>query len=637
MAKQELSQNSPMTKEELEEFEQFKAWKKSQAESSNRSSSPPKKQKTEEDSQSITDIDPEFAGALQGLGVDYTELDPSLRQHLRHSQQARKDFLVIHRRADLHKYDPATGSFQEDSPARKRDFASATSDTNIDDSLEPTVREAMLTYHTGSVLPNMSKLFEQCDLFYNQVATETAMQQFYNEKLSAQVQSLEQSRANKTLLLHDLPPVTSKAVLESNINHFLYGAGLTQDSVAALHNHLVTSTSSTVRIEFTTENFARQFQTSMRNSKKYWKVPNASDTRVKVEIDQPTDDRISSQPYFALLDILGRLEPTAELQTWKQTLQIWTSKDQPQQQLLAQVSYVLDPRFPRRYSCLVLIAEKHYDAVLQQWHSAFSQRMRSTMVLIQALKRAITDRTTTSRSSADKAFDLANTPSHLACFPYPIFPVKMSEPLGQLLESHPMLPFQGAGGLLPLTTQAFQDYGINPEEFGKGAAPKPRSSKGYGKSSKGKTKNSKGKKGSSPGPKGRNKERDHDHRTDWKNQDDNDHDSWGKKWSHYTQNYSNWSSPRQQGGSQGKNRTPKGNNKGWKNNALVQQVRICLACTCALGYNYNCHDCSKHPIPPCLRLGSVSCSSLIELFMIWMFLTLQQLQQTPFWRQWQPT
>ena len=198
-----------------------------------------------------------------------------------------------------------------------------------------------------------------------------------------------------------------KAVLESNINHFLYGAGLTQDSVAALHNHLVTSTSSTVGIEFTAENFARQFQTSMHNSKKYWKVPNASDTRVKVEIDQPTEDRISSQPYFALLDILGRLEPTAELQTWKQTLQIWTSKDQSQQQRLAQVSYVLDPRFPRRYSCLVLIAEKHYDGVLQQWHSAFSQRMRATMVLIQARKRAITDRTTTSRSSADKAFDLA--------------------------------------------------------------------------------------------------------------------------------------------------------------------------------------------------------------------------------------
>ena len=238
----------------------------------------------------------------------------------------------------------------------------------------------MLTYHAGSVLPNMTNLFEQRDLFYQNGATETAMQQFYNEKLSAQVQSLEQSRANKTLLLHDLPPFASRAVLESNISHFLYGAGFSQDAVAALHNHLVTSSSATVRVEFTTENFAKQFQTSMRSSKKYWKVPNISDTRAKVEIDQPMDDRIASQAYFALLDILGQLEPTAELQTWKQTLQIWTAKDQPQQQLLAQVSYVLDPRFPRRYSCLVMIVEKHYDAVLQEWHVAFSQRMRSTMI-----------------------------------------------------------------------------------------------------------------------------------------------------------------------------------------------------------------------------------------------------------------
>ena len=206
---------------------------------------------------------------------------------------------MIHRRADLRKYDPATGSFQGDSPARKRDFASATSETTIAETLEPAVREALLTYHTGSVLPNMTNLFEQCDLFYQKVATETAMQQFYNEKLSAQVQSLEQSRANKTLLLHDLPPFASRAVLESNISHFLYGAGFSQDAVAALHNHLVTSSSATVRVEFTTENFAKQFQTSMRSSKKYWKVPNISDTRAKVEIDQPTDDRIASQPYFA--------------------------------------------------------------------------------------------------------------------------------------------------------------------------------------------------------------------------------------------------------------------------------------------------------------------------------------------------
>ena len=64
---------------------------------------------------------------------------------------------------------------------------------------------------------------------------------------------------------------------------------------------------------------------------------------------------------------------------------------------------------------------------------------------------------------------------------FPVFPVKMSAPLGQLLESHPILPFQGARGILRITTQAFHDCGISPEDLGKGAAPKARASKGSGK------------------------------------------------------------------------------------------------------------------------------------------------------------
>ena len=46
----------------------------------------------------------------------------------------------------------------------------------------------------------------------------------------------------------------------------------------------------------------------MRNSKKYWKVPDQPDTRLRAEQDVPTEDRISMQPFHALLDILGWLE-----------------------------------------------------------------------------------------------------------------------------------------------------------------------------------------------------------------------------------------------------------------------------------------------------------------------------------------
>ena len=86
------------------------------------------------------------------------------------------------------------------------------------------------------------------DFFYGQVLAETAQQQMTNERVSAQLQSLEKSRANKTVLLHELPPFTSKRTLDNNIYHFLQGAGLKEDGVTALHNHLVTSASAVVRV-----------------------------------------------------------------------------------------------------------------------------------------------------------------------------------------------------------------------------------------------------------------------------------------------------------------------------------------------------------------------------------------------------
>ena len=183
----------------------------------------------------------------------------------------------------------------------------------------------------------------------------------------------------------------------------------------------------------------------MRSSKKYWRVQGQPDTKVRSELDQPTDDRIAMQPYYALLDILAQVTGQPDLQTWKQTLQIWTGREASTQKLLAQVAYVLDGRYARRYCCLLMIDDEYYDQVLAKWHEAFSDRMRRTMMLVQALRRAVVDKTTTSRSSFDKAFDVSNNSAHLANFPYPMFPMKISTELGRLLESHPTLPFQQGG------------------------------------------------------------------------------------------------------------------------------------------------------------------------------------------------
>ena len=406
---------------DAEQFAEFLKWKEQQEkakkeDSGDKNPGSPKKAKMDDSELEL------FKLQLAELSLQWDEMEPELRDKLRLSEQARADFLAVHRRTDLTAYDPKRGGFTEEAAAERRHDFEATSTDTVMEGLDPHLQETMLRYHSNNVLPNLTKLFEQCGIFYGQVMQETSMQQMTNERIAAQVQSLERSRANRTVLLHELPPFTSKRALDNNINHFLWGANLEESDVCALHNHLLTSSSAVVRVEFLSEIKAQQFLTYMRNSKKYWKTPDNSDTRLRAEQDVPTDDRLSMQPFHALLDILNELEDETDFQVWRQTLQIWSSRKATAQRMLAQVAYVLDARYSRRYCCLLLLCSDHYDAILNRWHGAFSQRMRSTMNLIQALRRAVIDRTTTTRPTYDKAFDVSNVAFHHHSFPYPIFP-----------------------------------------------------------------------------------------------------------------------------------------------------------------------------------------------------------------------
>ena len=101
------------------------------------------------------------------------------------------------------------------------------------------------------------------------------------------------------------------------------------------------------------------------------------------------------------------------------------------------------------------------------------------MNLIQAFRRAVIDRTTTTRPTYDKAFDVSNVAFHHHSFPYPIFPMRMGPELAKLLESHPAplprcrrAPFPNPTGL---------SGGVNSEDFGKGAAKNKSSKGGKGK------------------------------------------------------------------------------------------------------------------------------------------------------------
>ena len=352
------------------QFAEFLRWKEQQEKAKkeaagDKNPGSPKKAKMDDSDLEI------FKLQIAELALQWDEMEPALRDKLRLSEQARADFLAVHRRTDLRAYDPKEGCFTEEAATNRRHDFEATSSDTVMEGLDPQLNEAMLRYHSNNVLPNLTKLFEQCGIFYGQVMQETSMQQMTNERIAAQVQSLERSRSNRTVLLHELPPFTSKRALDNNIKHFLWGANLEESDVCTLHNHLVTSTSAVVRVEFISEPKAQQFLNYMRNSKKYWKTPDNSDTRLRAEQDVPTDDRLSMQPFHTLLDILSELEDETDFQVWRQTLQIWSSKKATTQRMLAQVAYVLDARYSRRYCCLLLLCEEHYTAILERWRGPF--------------------------------------------------------------------------------------------------------------------------------------------------------------------------------------------------------------------------------------------------------------------------
>ena len=447
-----------------------------------------KRQKVDEELQTFVD-------SLADRDIDWMGLDPQLRHQLQTDAGARRDFQLVQLTPAAAKaYDPAKKSFTTVNLSKKRIFSESDQITATTPTLaipEESIKTAMLEYYRQTVLPNLEKLWTTCAEFYANTMMEAQYGQLHFDMVDTRLRSLEQSRSNRTILIRGLPAFGySRSALEKNVRYFLSKASLHFSCVAAMHTHVVTSSSSIMRLELTTEEQRRQLFQAMRTSKQMWRLPDYEE-KAKVEQDLPTDERIALQPYYAMLDILQQLGPAGahgELQADRNTLQIWRDKAQTPCPLLAQVCYLLDHRFARRYVCVVFVAEEFYDGTLAKWHEAFSSRMRSTLQLVQALQRAVGDKTTVARHSWNKAFDLANIPDPQLHFEYPLIPLSMSSSLAALLEKHPSLPLQGALGLLATVSQVFQDYEVQVEEYGKGSAKGALRDKGSESPKKGKSK-----------------------------------------------------------------------------------------------------------------------------------------------------
>ena len=524
-------------------------------------------------------------------------MDPAVQHKLRHSKQAREDFKALHhRKHEIDIYDPETGNITTTHP-KKRPFEEGFQAPELV-TADKQMQQAMMEYHQHQVLPGIEHLTQCCQNFYGTVSQEILFLQHMSDRQSMQLKSLEQSRCNKTILLKNLPPVGfTKSQLDRNVKYLLQSASMSWDRIAAMHNHVVTTDAAVLRLEFITEEDAKTFFQSMKRRKFHWSFNGQQEAKIRVEHDQPVEDRLALQPFYALVDLLSPHfgnDQTLALQMDKNTLQVWPGSERDDQTMLAQVSYHLDPNAPRRYLCTILVRDDLQRLVLNDFHSKFHTRMKSTLQLTQALARATQDRTTAARHSWQKSFDTSNTPNALKAFPYQINFLPVSSELVKLLETHPALPLQGAGGLTAVVAQAFQDYGINVDDYGKGkgkktlpAPPSSQPTKGKG-IAKG---NSKGRQQPHKPPKNwQDRSPDQtwypsNRRPDGNNDPQQD--------SYQTYNYSSasaWPSRQRPYHTAGK-----GSLKG-KQRTLTEVI-LCKLCLCALGVNRLCQHCWKHDIP----------------------------------------
>ena len=266
--------------------------------------------------------------------------------------------------------------------SKKRPFNSIT-EVPILATSEEKIKEAMMQYHQDTFLPNLNALIDNCRKFYHNTIHELYYNQLKVDMMDSRLKTLEARFGNKSLLIKGLPAHGhNRTELERNVWHYFQKSGVSWECLAAMSTHTLKTDGSVMRLEFTTEIVSNEFFQHMRNTKNAWLIHGKEYGKAKVKNDIRTSDRLSLQPYYALLDLSQGILPAdmkgsnGELQSDRATLQIRLDKNASTPQLLAQVTYLLDNRFPRRYLCVLFIVENYLEEIQQKLFDAFTTKYK---------------------------------------------------------------------------------------------------------------------------------------------------------------------------------------------------------------------------------------------------------------------
>ena len=114
----------------------------------------------------------------------------------------------------------------------------------------------LATYHEQTVQPSLDLLSNH---IRQDVISRLDKQGSVIRYEGLALQSLEADAIRRTVLIHGLPPFTTKSQIDHNMHYLLQQAQLTESDIQTTSNHVNTSTNAFMKITFLQESTSKHF------------------------------------------------------------------------------------------------------------------------------------------------------------------------------------------------------------------------------------------------------------------------------------------------------------------------------------------------------------------------------------------
>ena len=252
--------------------------------------------------------------------IEWGDMDPNFRQALQNSPELLKAYNTVRNPKKVAKLDPATISF---TPTTNIDLPPPSVETPPPQVTMENLSAVLAQYHEQTVQPSLDLLSNH---IRQDVISRLDKQGSVIRYEGLALQSLEADAIRRTVLIHGLPPFTTKSQIDHNMHYLLQQAQLTESDIQTTSNHVNTSTNAFLKITFLQESTSKHFFQTFKQKKRWYHSNEQEDAPLRIERDVPMLERIERTPLHAVMDSLTKPQPPAldeYLRCDFNSLQVW--------------------------------------------------------------------------------------------------------------------------------------------------------------------------------------------------------------------------------------------------------------------------------------------------------------------------